>query len=264
MNTESLNLISRYMFNLNPCDKNKYLQAGTGKIMCPFLKEAVLDVYHLQNIQRGNKSSYDINQRDIQIIDVLPTLVQSPYFFERLNQHAQYFLKDLEYEIDASKETRVALGNLKKVGSLKKLTDIGNFFELILDKNDNKKTITDDEKTVFRFLLTGLLKMDPIIDVSKSAGYLKLLLRYFHSDKSDKPGELYSCVLSKGFRLGRLINDLWGVKKTEKPGRQKIDFTVISYNQGGRIGFTSVLISALLNDIGQPKKLIFRPCCNFK
>lgn len=34
--------------------------------------------------------------------------------------------------------------------------------------------------------------------------------------------------------------------------------------QGGIIGFTSVLISALLNDIGQPKKLIFRPCCNFK
>ncbi|WP_257296163.1 ankyrin repeat domain-containing protein [Endozoicomonas sp. YOMI1] len=230
INIQSLEIVTNYLFNT--IHAKRYLHTGTGNTLSPDVKKVVWEVYHLQNLNQCDKGSHDtpLLRRDIQIIHVLPTLAQSRCFFDSLNEHAQRFLERRTDKTVVSKEVKVALEELKMADSLKKFVGIGRFFESILDKHDNKKPITHSEKTVFRFLLTGIFKIDPGIDALNSANFLKMLSRYFHPDKSGKSSELYSCVLSQGLRLAKLINDLWSVEKTEQSGSQKINLTEISYD----------------------------------
>ena len=216
MNTGKLDFISDYLF-----DRNGLVHAGTRRSLGSGLKNKLMEVYHQQSPAHCNKSPHDtlINERNIEIIDVFPALAQDSVFYDKLNSHAQNFCRNIKSEIADSKEIQVALEELEKQKSskvrhlkesLREIKGVGSFLESILEKNDKKdplNPITDNEKKIFRFLLVSILKIDPNTDNSKIVYIIKVLTKYFHPDKSKKDSDLYSCILSKGFRIAKVIEN---------------------------------------------------------
>ncbi|WBA80350.1 ankyrin repeat domain-containing protein [Endozoicomonas sp. GU-1] len=209
MNIPQSNHITNYLFST---DHNVVFQESTGNALPPNLKHEMLKIYQ-QSPNRFSEDNHSIpiNQRNIELIHVLPILAQTDYFIEKLNSHALKFCKNINkiYSIDI----QMALWD---TGPFKTLSDIGKFMESIIAKNNDRRDITHNEKIAFRFLLTGLLKMDHDLDVYNATHILNILSKYFHPDKSIRHCELYSCILSKGPRLAMVIFDVWSLNNTPK------------------------------------------------
>ncbi|WP_257265479.1 ankyrin repeat domain-containing protein [Endozoicomonas sp. ONNA2] len=107
-------------------------------------------------------------------------------------------------------------------GSFKELKGIGNFFESVLKKYDNRKAVTDYEQKILRFLLTNLLNVDPNTDDSSLVFILRALLKYFHPDRSGKHSDLYSIILNKGSRLAEMIKNNFSHESDDDPLIQTI------------------------------------------
>ncbi|WP_257296610.1 ankyrin repeat domain-containing protein [Endozoicomonas sp. YOMI1] len=232
MTIEQSNLISHFLFDVNGKDGH-LMHAGTGISVGPDLKSKLMEVYNQQSLAHCNKSPHNtpINERNIEIIHVLPTLAKTPDFIDKFNRHAQNFCRVIESKIADSKEIQIALQEMEKLElieeierpekvvnrkspkvrhlkeSFKELEGVGNFLESILEKYDNKDLITENEKKIFRFLLASLLKIDLHTDDSNMAYIIKELSRYFHPDKSGVNSDLYSSILNKGFRLARVVEN---------------------------------------------------------
>ena len=216
MNTETQRiniLISNHLFESD--DGRNVFRESIGKTLPPILKKEVLDYYHQQNSYRRDKISQNtsINDRDVAIINVLPNLAQDQNFFEKMNRHAKNFCKTFMERAD-SNEIYLAQPMLKPI---KTLMDAGKFFESILYKKQSNQPITNNEKVLFKLLITGIFKMDKSLDAENSKIILKLLTKYFHYDKSGQESELYSCILSQGSHLARVVSDLWNVELMPEP-----------------------------------------------
>ncbi|WP_257263921.1 ankyrin repeat domain-containing protein [Endozoicomonas sp. ONNA2] len=228
MNVENFELISGYLFDKRNFGTRYLMDAGTGKSMNWVHKAALMEIYEGQILAECDKGPRGtaINERNIEIIDVLPTLARTSLFLEELYGDARYFSKIIDREIVNSKEAQVALEELEKQGelkieSLKTLAGIGDFIESILMKYYNKTSLSDNEKKVFKFLLTGLLKIDPKTDVANTVYMINLLSKYFNPVISGEQSELYTCILNKGERLANVIEHLWDVDLSENASNQK-------------------------------------------
>ena len=151
MNIEQSALILRFLFGANDRDSN-LMHAGTGRSVGPDLKSKLMEVYNQQILAPCKKSPHDtpINERNIEIIHVLPTLAKTADFLDKLNRHAQNFCRIIESKIADSKEIQVALEELEQLNelerlvnlesskvenlkkSLRELQGVGNFLESIL------------------------------------------------------------------------------------------------------------------------------------
>ncbi|WP_422452272.1 ankyrin repeat domain-containing protein [Endozoicomonas sp. ALC066] len=232
MNMEALGLISKVLFdehNTGGC----LIHSGNSRSVGRFLKIRLMEVYSQQSLKFSNKLPNDtpINERTIEFIHILPTLAQTSDFFDGLNKHAENFCRTIESNIADSIEIQDALEELNKEHrskrinlkeSLRELKGVGNFIESILNKVENGDTITYNEKTIFKFLLANILKIDQNADNLNVEYIIKTLTKYFHPDRcSGKNSDLYSCILSNGLRIIDHIKNLWDVEKTENSRSQK-------------------------------------------
>ena len=229
--------------------------AGTGRSVEPDLNSKPREVDGQQTPPHCHNSTHDtpINVRNADIFKTLPKLAQTSDFYEKLNIHAQDFCQNIESKI-ADSEIQVTLEQLKRhyeydrlekpqmewgpeslevndlKESFKELKGIGNFFESVLKKYDNRKAVTDYEQKILRFLLTNLLNIDPNTDDSSLVVILRELLKYFHPDKSGKHGDLYSIILSKGLRLAEMIKNNFSHESDDDPLIQSIiDLKKLNY-----------------------------------
>ena len=219
MDTGKINQITDYLFRANG-NKN-VLQAGTGSTISGELKSDILEVYRKQSRSRSSEGSCDtpIDSRNIEIIDVLPTLAQNSYFFDSLNQHAKNFCENL---LDYVNSPDIYHALTARKFPLKNMADIGKFFDSILKKHSNNQPISDPDKKVFKFLITGVFKMDHNLDARKSSKIVRTLLLYFHPDKlGGRKTDLYSIIISKGSNLNKAINDLWDIEIKRSPDSSK-------------------------------------------
>lgn len=232
MNIGNLDFISNYLFD--PNGRNTLVHSGTGKSLGSGFKSKLMEVYKQEGRPHCNKSPHDkpVNERNIDIIHVLPALAKDRDFFDKLNRHAENFCRNLKGKIADSKEMQVAMEELNelervdtrylrealKAGvlklevihskeSLRSLEGVGNFLESILEKYDNEDLITDNEKKILRFLLVNILKIDPNTDDANMAYIIKELLKFSHPDRSHMRIDLCTCILSKGLRLTRLVEN---------------------------------------------------------
>ncbi|WP_448217097.1 ankyrin repeat domain-containing protein [Endozoicomonas sp. 2B-B] len=232
MNMEAIGYISKVLFDVH--DRGGYLMhSGNGTSVGPDLKIKLMEVYNQQSLKSSNKFPNDtpIDERTVEFIHILPTLAQTSDFFDRLNRHAENFCRTIESNIADSIEIQDALEELNKQHrskridlkeSLRELKGVGNFMETILNKVENGVTITDNEKTIFKFLLANILKIDQNTDISNLEHIIKTLIKYFHPDRcSGKNSDLYSCILSNGLRIIDHIKILWDVEKTVNSRSQK-------------------------------------------
>lgn len=209
MNTDGISrAITNHMFETN--DGRNVFRASVGKTLPATLKDEVLRGY-LPCDNEGSPMT-PIGERDIEIIKVLPTLAQAPYFFKKLNEHTESFCENL---MDNTFGTEIEKP-LLEVGTLKTLEDAGEFFKSIINKYDNNQPITNNEKIVFKHLLTGLLKIDKNLDADNTVAILNVLTNSFDPDESGQENKLYSFVLKQEFGLEKVINELWDIKKPEK------------------------------------------------
>lgn len=221
--------------------------AGTGRTVEPDLKSKPMKVDGQQIPPHCHKSPHDtpINERNADIIKTLPILAQTSDFYEKLISHAQDFCQNIESKI-ADSEIQVTLDELMHhyehershkpemewmlegsdvnhlKESFKEVKGIGKFFESVMKKYDDNKLVTDYEQKIFRFLLTNLLNIDPNTDDSSLVYILKVLLKYFHPDKSGKHSDLYSIILSKGVRFAEMIKNNFGNESYDDPLIQSI------------------------------------------
>ena len=209
MNTGKINKITDYLFRAN-----NVLQAGTESTLPCKLKSKILKVYCHQpsSHNSGRLKDTSIDQRNIEIIDVLPTLARDPNFLKKLNKHAENFCKNFMAQARSS-GIESALKGRKPIETL---VDAEEFLESILKKQENNQPVTYNEKIAFKLLLTGILKMDHSLDAENSCGILRAFTKYSHPDISSHESDLYKCILSKGRRIERVINDLWDVEPTRK------------------------------------------------
>ncbi|MBO9481099.1 ankyrin repeat domain-containing protein [Salinisphaera sp. G21_0] len=232
MNNVNLDFISNYLFD--PNGRNGLIHAGTGRSVGPDFKSKLMEVYKQEGLSHHDKRLHDtpVNERNIEIIHVLPALAKDREFFDKLNRHAENFCRNILSNIADSKEIQVALEEPEKLDahdvlealkaikagkqnskvihskeSLRSLEGVGNFLESILEKYENDDLITDNEKKIFRFLLVSMLKIDPNTDDSNMAHIIGVLTRYFHPDKSRKDSDLYSYILNKGFHLAKVVGN---------------------------------------------------------
>ena len=61
-----------------------------------------------------------------------------------------------------------------------------------------------------------MLKIDHSLDAKNTSSILNPLLKHSHPDITHHESDLYKCILNKGRRIARVINDLWDVKQTRK------------------------------------------------
>ena len=209
MNTEKINKITDYLFR-----ENNVLQVGTESTLPCKLKSKVLEIYRRQPSSHNGRRLKDtpIDQRTIEIIDILPTLARDLDFLKKLNRHAENFCKNFMVQARSSGIESA----LKGREPIEKLVDAEEFLESILIKQENNQPVTYDEKLVFKRLLTGMLKIDHSLDAKNTTIILKTLLKHSHSDITHQESDLYKCVLNKGARIARVIDDLWDVKQTRK------------------------------------------------
>ncbi|WP_422137991.1 ankyrin repeat domain-containing protein [Endozoicomonas sp. ALC020] len=232
MNMEAIGYISKVLFDVH--DRGGYLMhSGNGSSVGPDLKIKLMEVYNQQSLKSSNKFPNDtpINERTVEFIHILPTLAQTSDFFDRLNRHAENFCRTIESNIADSIEIQDALEELNKQyrskrinlkESLKELKGVGNFIKSIISKIYDRVTITDNEKKIYKFLLSNILKIDQNTDNSDVEYIIRTLIRYLHPDKClGKNSDLYSCILSNGFDIIKQINNLWDVDKTENSRSQK-------------------------------------------
>ena len=220
MTTGKINKITDYLFRAN-----NVLQADTGSTLPCELKSEILEVYRQQPGSRSSGGSCDtpIGRRNIEIIDVLPTLAQSSYFFDSLNRHAKNFCENLLGYVN-SQDIHDAL-TVRKV-PIKNMADIGIFFDSILKKHSNNQPISDPDKKVFKFLITGLFKMDHNLDATNSLKIVNTLLLHLHPDKSGgRESDLYKIIISKGKNLNKVIKNLWNIEKKESSDSSSQDFS---------------------------------------
>lgn len=214
MDIKEINQIfTDHLFKSN--SNRNVFQAGIGKTLSSSVKKIeVLKHFHQHIFPHSDKSSHNTptSQRDVNIIHVLPTLARHPHFIELMCSHAQKFCETFMERANSS-EIQSAL--LKK-NPIKTFEDAGKFFDIVLEKYENNKPVTDNEKIVFKLLLTGMFKMDHSLDTANSFCILWELSKYFHPDKCDLKGDLYPCILSKGPRLAKAISGLWDVEIKEK------------------------------------------------
>ena len=214
MNTDGINRnITNHLFATN--DDKHVFHASVGKTLPATLRDEVLEGYLPRDNEGSPKTS--IGERDIEIIKVLPTLSRTPYFFNKLNEHAENFCENLT---DNTLGTEIEKP-LAEVGTLKTLEDAGEFFKSIINKHDNNQPITNNEKIVFNHLLTGLLKIDKNLDAKNTVAILNILTNSFDPDRSGQENELFSFVLKQEFGLEKVIEELWDIKKPEKSAIHK-------------------------------------------
>lgn len=223
MDTERINQITDYLFRAN--NNKNVLQAGTGSTISGELKSEILEVYRQQSLSRSTGGSCDtpIDRRNIELIDVLPTLAQSSYFFDSFNQHAKNFCENL---LDYVNSPDIYHALTAREVPVKNMADIGNFFDSILKKHSNNQPISDPDRKVFKFLIAGIFKMDQNLDATNSSKIVRTLLLYFHPDKfGGRESELYSIIISKGRNLTKAIKDLWNIEKKESSYSSSQDFS---------------------------------------
>ena len=223
MDTGKIYQITDYLFRANG-DKN-VLQADTGSTLPCELKSDILEVYRQQSGSRSSGGSFDtpIGRRNIEIIDVLPTLAQSSYFFDSLNRHAENFCGNL---LDYANSKDIYHALTTREAPIKNMADVGSFFDSILEKNSNNQPISDPEKKVFKFLITGLFKMDLNLDATNSSKIVHTLLLYLHPDKSGgRKSDFYSIIISKGKNLTKVIKNLWNIEKKESSDSSSQNFS---------------------------------------
>ena len=220
MTTGKINKITDYLFRAN-----NVLQADTGNTLPCELKSEIFEVYRQQSGSRSSGGACDtpIGRRSIEIIDVLPTLAQSSYFFDSLNRHAKNFCENLLGYVN-SKDIYHAL-TAREV-PIRNMADIGIFFDSILKKQSNNQPISDPDKKVFKFLITGLFKMDQNLDATNSLKIVHTLLLHLHPDKSDgRESDLYKIIISKGKNLNKVFKNLWNIEKKESSDSSSQDFS---------------------------------------
>ncbi|WP_257297293.1 ankyrin repeat domain-containing protein [Endozoicomonas sp. YOMI1] len=223
-NCTQSNNITNDLFGTN---QNIVFQASTGNFLPPDLKHKLLEIHQQSSTHFSeNPHGSPVYLRNIELIRAAPILAQTDCFFEQLNSHAIEFCKNINrtHSIDI----QMALWD---AGPFTTLLDIGKFLEFILDKHNNKHHITYNEKIAFKFLLSGLLKMDHNLDADNSSQILETLSNYFPPDKIGKYCELYSCILSKGLSLAKVIKDVWSINSTAKFSIQKNDVFDMSVEQ---------------------------------
>ena len=214
MNTDGINReITNHLFATN--DDRHVFRASVGKTLPATLRDEVLEGYLPRDNEGSPKTS--IGERDIEIIKVLPTLSRTPYFFNKLNEHTENFCENL---MDNTLGTEIEKP-LAEVGTLKTLEDAGEFFKSIINKHDNNQPITNNEKIVFKHLLTGLLKIDKNLDAKNTVAILNILTNSFDPNRSGQENELFSFVLKQEFGLEKVIEELWDIKKPEKSAIHK-------------------------------------------
>ena len=207
-------IVTYHLFEINGI--RNVFQASIGKTLPEVVKGEVLEYYCLRNLPDSvhNRHNTSIDHRDIGIVHVFPTLAQDTEFLRRLDRHAESFCLTIMGRV-TSNGIEAGLAELTPINTL---TGVGKFFDSILSKCEDKQPITDNNKRVFKLLLTGILKMDQSLDAENAARILKAFTKCFHPDKTHHASELYSCVLSNGRRIVRVINELWDVELTRKSG----------------------------------------------
>ena len=222
MNAGKFNKITDYLFR-----ENNVLQAGTESTLPCKLKSKILEVYRRQPSSHDSRRLNDtpIDQRNIEIIDVLPTLARDPDFLKKLTNHAEIFCKNFMVQARSSGIESA----LKGREPIETLGDAEKFLESILRKQENNQPVTYDEKLVFKRLLTGMLKIDHSLDAKNTSIILNTLLRHSHPDITHQESDLYKCILSKGRRIARVIDDLWylGPRKSSGPTSGPIYMNII-------------------------------------
>ena len=217
MNTGKINKITDYLFRAN-----NVLQAGTESTLPCNLKSQVLEVYRCQPSSHNSRRLKDtpIDQRNIEIFDILPTLARDPDFLKKLNRHAENFCKNFMVQARSSGIESA----LKGREPIEKLVDAEEFLESILIKQENNQPVTYDEKLVFKRLLTGMLKIDHSLDAKNTSIILINLLKHSHPDITHLESDVYKCILGKGRRIARVIDDLWylGPRKSSGPKYMRI------------------------------------------
>ena len=223
MDTGKINQITDYLFRAN--DNKNVLQAGTGSTLPCELKSEILELYRQQSGSHSisGPSGTLFGHRNIEIIDVLPTLAQSSYFFDSLNQHAKNFCENLLDYVN-SPDTYDAL-TAREI-PIKSMADIGKFIDSILKKHSNNQPISDPDKKVFKFLIAGIFKIDQNLDAKNSSKIVRTLLLYFHPDKfGGRKSDLYSIIISKGSNLTKAINNLWDIENKKSSNSSSQDFS---------------------------------------
>lgn len=232
------NLITNYLFGYG---NRVVFQVRNDKFLPADLKHELMTLYQL-SFPHGSKHTHGtpINQRNIELIHILPALAQTDHFFEKLNSHAMEFFSSIDstHSIDDKNSKPTHSTDEKNIewthsidvqmalwdaGPFKTFSDIGKFLDSIMDKNNDNKPITYNEKIAFKYLLTSLLKMDHHLDADNSIQIINTLSKYFHPDKSSKNCDLYLCILSKAPRLAKVIKDIWNINNTTKPSIQTKD-----------------------------------------
>ena len=209
MYTTPDNLITNYLF-----DNNVVFRAGPDNSLPPHIKDEIRAVYQQCPPQTAtNPHTTPINHRNIELIDIIPILARTHSFFEKIIKHAEDFYPRID-----SHHSTIIKKTLKVKYPLKTLTfsDIGNFFDAILDKHENKLPITDNEKKAFKYLLTGFLRMDHNLDAKNVSKIITTFTKFFHPDRTEHECDLYKCILSKGPNIYRAIEDLWNIQGTTK------------------------------------------------
>lgn len=216
MDTKSLRVGKIFSYHLFETDGiRNVFQASIGKTLPEVVKGEVLEYYCLQSLPDSvhNRHNTPIDHRDIGIVHVFPTLAQDTEFLRRLDRHAESYCTTF---IGREGHPSGIEAPLAELTPIKTILDAGNFFDSILSKCEGKQPITDNNKRVFKLLLTGILKMDRSLDAQNAARILKAFTKCFHPDITGHKSELYSCVLSRCRRIVRVINELWDVELIRK------------------------------------------------
>ena len=216
MNTDCRRINQIFSYHLFETSGNQsFFQASIGKTLPHDVKDEVLEYYRTKILSDGDNNPHNppIDQRDIGIVRALPNLARDPDFLVKLENHAANFCKNFMPQAHSS-GIKSALDGMKPIATL---TDAETFLESILSKKEDNQPITDNEKKIFKLLLTGMLKMHHSLDAENSSSFLKALTKYAHPDiTSQKKSDLYACILSKGVRIARVINDLWYIEPIRK------------------------------------------------
>lgn len=168
------------------------------------LPEIILKLYQQTPNTPLSHSKPKMDRRSIRLIDAFPLLVKNEEFIKGYNRHVENFCTDLK-----DSDEMEFHGTLIDLSSINSLADCERFFSKLIDKLDSKQDIHPDEKILFKFLLSHLLKIKPETDHISSAHLVKQLTKFFHPDLSHQESDLYSCVLSKGPDLCKLIHHIW-------------------------------------------------------
>ena len=203
------NLITNYLF-----DNNIVFRAESDNSLPPHIKDKIQAVYQQCPPQTStNQCPTPISHRNIELIDIIPILAKTHSFFEKIIKHAENFCQRIN-----SHHSTIIEKTLKVEDPLKTLTfsDIGDFFEAILKKHNKKQHITDNEKETFKYLITGLFKMDHNLDAKNVSKTLTTFTKFFHPDRTKHECDLYKCILNKERRIHKAIEDIWNIQGTTK------------------------------------------------